>query len=82
MERIIKNDIEYIIGYHTQEHRPMDSPLENPIKCLGKNAWLGIGYYFWAEIEFAHYWGEDFKIKTGAYDIYLLTLRKIKKRSD
>ncbi len=45
--------------------------LNAPIKCKGKNAWLGIGYYFWTEEEFAHYWGQDFKTyNTGYYDIY------------
>ncbi|OEJ98628.1 hypothetical protein A8C32_05365 [Flavivirga aquatica] len=61
-------------GYHTQEYRPDEQPLENPIKCLAKNAWLGIGYYFWTDIQFAHYWGEDFKKNyrkyPGYYTIY------------
>lgn len=71
MKREFIKDSEYIIGYHTQEFRPGSQPLEQPIKCIGKNAWLGIGYYFWTEIEFAQYWGEDFKSqKTGFYDIY------------
>ena len=47
-----------------------DIVLDEPILCK-KNAWLGIGYYFWIDEEFAHYWGEDFKKKnTGYYDIY------------
>lgn len=62
------------VGYHTQEFRSDEQPLENPIICNAKNAWLGIGYYFWLELEYAHYWGEDFKknyIKDpGRYSIY------------
>jgi hypothetical protein len=66
------NGVEYIVGYHTQEFREMSQPLVEPMKCVAKNAWLGIGFYFWTEIEFAHYWGIDSKIKnTGAYDIYI-----------
>jgi hypothetical protein len=39
------------------------------------NAWLGHGYYFWAEIEFAQYWGEDFKVRNnGFYNIYSANL--------
>lgn len=46
-------------------------PLSEPMKCKADRAWLGIGYYFWAELEFAQYWGEDSKTKaTGHYDIY------------
>ena len=47
MRKIIVNNTAYIVGYHTQECRIKDEPLESPIKCIGKNAWLGIGYYFW-----------------------------------
>jgi hypothetical protein len=64
----------YIVGYHTQEYRFDSEPLEEPIKCKGREAWLGIGYYFWTEIEFAHYWGQDFKKNTGFYDIYCASL--------
>jgi hypothetical protein len=71
VERIHQSDKIYIIGYHTQECRFNSQPLEEPIKCKGRNAWLGVGYYFWTDIEFAHYWGIDFKSKaTGYYDIY------------
>ena len=48
-----------------------------PIGAIGKpnkmleNTWLGPGYYFWTEEDFAHYWGEDCKIEnTGSCDIY------------
>ena len=61
----------YIDAYHTQEHRFRDPALTEPCKCKSVNAWLGVGYYFWIELEFAHYWGADFKTKaTGSYDIY------------
>ncbi len=62
------------IGYHTQEFRFDEQPLDSPIKCLAKNAWLGVGYYFWKDIEFAHFWGEDYKKgykkAPGYYSIY------------
>lgn len=62
------------IGYHTQDFRPGEEPLDSPIICNAKNAWLGIGYYFWLELEYAHYWGEDFKSSykkgPGYYSIY------------
>ena len=71
MERITIDNQLYLIGYHTQELRRECPPLDFPIKCTMENAWLGCGYYFWTEVEFAKYWGEDFKKKkTGYYDIY------------
>lgn len=70
MEIINTKDKKYTIGYHTQEYRP-EGELTNPIICKEINAWLGRGYYFWVEEEFAKYWGEDFKVQnTGYYDIY------------
>jgi hypothetical protein len=55
--------------YHTQEWR--GDTLESPIICNDKKAWLGVGYYFWFEEQFAKYWGEDFKCeRTGFYDVY------------
>lgn len=75
MERINKFNKTYIVGYHTQEFRYDSQPLEEPIKCKGRTAWLGVGYYFWTDIEFAHYWGKDFKSgATGHYDIYTANL--------
>ncbi len=68
MEKITKNDRVYLVGYHTQEYRPKE--LTYPIRCSASNAWLGIGFYFWTEVEFAHFWGQDFKMRTGSYDIY------------
>ncbi len=72
MERQLVKNIDCVIGYHTQEYRAIDDPLNNPIKCFDKKAWLGCGYYFWTDITFAKYWGEDFKsARTGAYTIYV-----------
>lgn len=70
MERSTLNGKTFLVGYHTQEWRT-SGVLEKPIRCVASNAWLGIGYYFWTELEFAHYWGEDYKKhRTGCYDIY------------
>lgn len=56
--------------FHTQEFRG-GTTLISPILCRDNKAWLGVGYYFWFEEQFAKYWGEDFKKeKTGFYDIY------------
>ena len=71
MQRVTTESKEHIIGYHTQEYRCNSAVLEQPIKCRAENAWLGQGYYFWVEIEFAHHWGKDYKIhNTGGYDVY------------
>ncbi len=59
----------HIICYHTQEFR-VEGVIDKPIICISKDAWLGKGYYFWVDEEFAKYWGEDFKMSTGAYDVY------------
>ena len=66
---LIGNNI-HVRGYHAQECRSTE--LKRPIKCANKKAWLGFGYYFWLEEEFAHYWGLDAKIheKSKSYDIY------------
>ena len=74
MERIQIDDKKFIVGYHTQEHR-LGNKLLKPLMCSELNSWLGNGYYFWVEEEFANYWGEDFKTKnTGAFDIYKANL--------
>ena len=61
-------------GYHVQEYR--STVLENPVICCDKDAWLGFGFYFWLEVLFAHYWGEDKKSvgQSGSYDIYVADL--------
>ncbi|EIJ44122.1 hypothetical protein BegalDRAFT_3303 [Beggiatoa alba B18LD] len=49
----------YLVVFHTQEAR--DEKLSMPLKCRRSDAWLGEGFYFWLEEEFAHYWGSDSK---------------------
>lgn len=60
---------QFLVGYHTQECR-VNGPLESPILCNDKKAWLGAAYYFWTEEEYAKLWGIDFKMSTGFYDVY------------
>ncbi|WP_430827306.1 hypothetical protein [Chryseobacterium indologenes] len=71
-----------ITGYHTQEFRCDEEDLESPIICNAANAWLGKGYYFWVEEEYAKYWGEDYKIfypkDPGYYSIYKANLKNDK----
>lgn len=70
LERQTIDNKSFVVGYHTQEFR-YEEALNNPLKCRASDAWLGIGYYFWTDLEFAKYWGEDFKtLGTGCYDIY------------
>ena len=66
-------------GYHAMECR--ETELSRPIKCVDKKAWLGFGYYFWLELIYAKYWGEDFKTrknnpraKAETYDVYTADL--------
>jgi hypothetical protein len=53
-------------GYHTTEYR--GEILTEPLYCKDKEAWLGKGYYFWKEEEFADFWGRKKNYET--YDIY------------
>ena len=64
----------YVKGCHAQEYRPAE--LGKPIKCFDKKAWLGFGYYFWLELIYAHYWGQDKKSagSSQSYDIYCADL--------
>ena len=64
-----------VTGYHSQEYRPVE--LTKPIKCFAKDAWLGPGFYFWVEVIYAHFWGQDFKVfgKSKSYDIYKADLK-------
>lgn len=55
--------------YHTQERR--DRKLEEPIKCVKDNAWLGTAYYFWYSEGDAIFWGITSKRRTGWYDVYI-----------
>ena len=68
-----------VVGYHTQECRGTE--LEHPLKCTDRKAWLGFGFYFWLELIYARYWGEDFKIrknnpraKSDSFDVYTADL--------
>ena len=63
-----------IKGYHVQEYRPTE--LKQPLKCVDRDAWLGFGFYFWLEVLFAHYWGQDKKSsgKSKSYDVYCADL--------
>lgn len=54
--------------YHTQEKRA--NRLSSPKLCNFPNAWLGIGYYFWADEIDAIKWGNESKKATGKYEIY------------
>ena len=54
--------------YHTQER--WLKLLAEPVVCKRKDAWLGLGYYFWDMIEDAIRWGNDSKRTTGSFDIY------------
>ena len=42
-----------ITVYHTSEHRGT----EYIIYAVGEDQWLGDGYYFWQDFEFAREWG-------------------------
>lgn len=46
--------------YQTQEFRSIN--LDFPILATGNEQWLGDGYYFWQDYEFAKWWGETKKI--------------------
>jgi hypothetical protein len=66
-----------ITTYHTQEHR--NSVLDFPVLAEGNQQWLGDGYYFWQDYEFAKWWGECKKCKKPIngkyYSIYTATLK-------
>lgn len=54
--------------FHTQEKRR--ETLENPMKCIRDDAWLGEGYYFWKEEMDADDWGNNSKKGRGYYEVY------------
>lgn len=55
--------------YHTQEKRNI--LLLEPIICTKDDAWLGDAYYFWYDLDNAHFWGIDKKsAKTGYFEVY------------
>ena len=75
---LLIGDKTFVKGYHAQEYRPTE--LTKPIRCFDKSAWLGLGFYFWLEVIYAHYWGQD-KKSFGELKSYLMTnpqIRKIK----
>ena len=63
-----------VTGYHSQEYRPTE--LTKPIKSF-VNTWLGVGFYFWMEMTYAHYWGQDKKCSgtSKSYDVYKARLK-------
>ena len=48
-----------IKGYHTQEYRKVI--LTQPLLSEGFQQWMGNGFYFWQDLEFAEWWGETQK---------------------
>jgi hypothetical protein len=63
-----------MIGYHTADNSKGE--LHKPLYCVKEDAWLGAGYYFWAEKMFADDWAE---IKNYLYyDIYSAEIDKNK----
>ncbi|MEN9442824.1 MAG: hypothetical protein RLZ33_2901 [Bacteroidota bacterium] len=62
--------------YHTQEYRtPL---LKMPIEATGSKQWLGDGYYFWQDYEFAQWWGTTKKCKpkniSRKYSVFKATI--------
>lgn len=51
--------LESLIVYHTQEFRP--ETLSFPVIAEGFEQWLGDGFYFWQDYEFARWWGDEKK---------------------
>ena len=59
--------------YHSQEFRP--DTLKFPILAEGIEMWLGDGYYFWQDYQFATWWGESHKKnRYKTYSIFKTTL--------
>jgi hypothetical protein len=54
--------------FHTQEK--WHDRLGAPIVCQRKNAWLGVGCYFWKEEVDAIHWGHKSKRNTKEFEIY------------
>lgn len=55
--------------FHTQSYK--ETKLKNPSLAKGSKQWLGDGYYFWQDEEFAQWWGNTAKRKNSdSYDIY------------
>jgi preprotein translocase subunit Sss1 len=61
-------------GYHTQGRRN-NSLMNFPGLATGNEQWLGDGYYFWQDYEFAEWWGRIKKCgKHPSYDVYKTVL--------
>lgn len=63
-----------IVAFHAQEARfPI---LRFPILAEGNEQWLGGGYYFWQDIEYAKWWGRIKKMNgpLRKYSIFNATL--------
>jgi len=62
--------------FHTQEYR--EPQLKFPVLAEGNEQWLGDGYYFWQDYEFAKWWGETKKCKrtnvSRRYSIFTATI--------
>jgi hypothetical protein len=54
--------------FHTQKRK--EKRLSEPIICNKDNAWLGVAWYFWYDIEDAVFWGNSAKKATGYYEVY------------
>lgn len=63
--------------FHTQGRR--EKLLNFPPLAEGNEQWLGDGFYFWQDYDFAKWWGETKKCKKGkfpsSYDIYKANLK-------
>lgn len=61
--------------FHTLERRA--GILKFPALASGSEQWLGDGFYFWQDIEFAEWWGKKMKCKKrypSSYDIYNVSI--------
>lgn len=60
-------------AYHTQGRRD-NKPITFAKLATGTDQWLGDGFYFWQDYDFAAWWGQEKKCKKGkypsSYDIY------------
>ncbi|MBQ9253213.1 MAG: hypothetical protein IJ180_00395 [Bacteroidales bacterium] len=59
-----------IIGYHTANSEK--GRLYKPLYCHDNKAWLGPGYYFWQDLDFAKRWASVKKYRL--YDVYTADL--------
>ena len=63
--------------FHTQEERSVS--LELPVEAKGHEQWMGDGYYFWQDYEFAQWWGNLKKCHkrniSQKYSIYKATIQ-------